>query len=115
MMVILNKHFVKLKLMMVRHCNLFVIFQTPLHIAVQTEQVQPVHILLYHGANPNLKDRNGNTPTHLAAQLKSVGCLGALLETKSYTSKYKSHVPDLDSVNYEGIFQNFRLMHHLVH
>lgn len=76
--------------------------QSPLHIAVQTEQVNAVKLLLYHGGNPNLKDRRGNTPIHLAAQLKSIDCLSALLDINVYTTKYKNNAPDLDSMNYAG-------------
>ena len=38
--------------------------KTLLHIAVQENNIEIVKFLLKHGANPNAKDANGNTPLH---------------------------------------------------
>uniref|UniRef100_A0AAQ5X788 RHD domain-containing protein n=1 Tax=Amphiprion ocellaris TaxID=80972 RepID=A0AAQ5X788_AMPOC len=42
--------------------------QTPLHLAVITQQREAVEALLLAGADPTLADRHGNTALHLAAQ-----------------------------------------------
>jgi ankyrin repeat protein len=40
---------------------------TPLHIAAGRGYRTIVELLLRHGADPNAKDRNGNTPLHYVA------------------------------------------------
>lgn len=54
---------------------------TPLHASVLEKQVDVTILLLESGANPNLVDINGNTPTHLAAaDGKSTDCLRVLID-----------------------------------
>lgn len=43
------------------------LYQTPLHLAVLTQQKEAVDALLLAGADPALTDRHGNTALHLAA------------------------------------------------
>ena len=52
--------------------------QTPLHLAVITGQDYIVGKLVTAGANPNMPDRNGHTPAHLACQRSSLACLEEL-------------------------------------
>ena len=40
--------------------------EAPLHVAVERKMYRVVEMLLAKGADPNLKDRNGNTPLHFA-------------------------------------------------
>eukprot|EP00879_Flechtneria_rotunda_P009718 GHRR01010167.1.p1 GENE.GHRR01010167.1~~GHRR01010167.1.p1 ORF type:complete len:315 (+),score=124.70 GHRR01010167.1:826-1770(+) len=42
--------------------------KTPLHLAVEAEEVDIVKMLLAKGANPNLADYDGATPLHLALE-----------------------------------------------
>ena len=52
--------------------------QTPLHLAVITGQAKIVGKLITAGANANMPDRNGHTPTHLACQRSYTECLEQL-------------------------------------
>ena len=54
--------------------------QTPLHLAVITGQAYIVGKLITAGANPNMPDRNGQTPAHLACQRSSLTCLEELFK-----------------------------------
>ncbi|CAF89768.1 unnamed protein product [Tetraodon nigroviridis] len=55
--------------------------QTPLHLAVLTQQREAVQALLLAGADPTLADRHGNTPLHLASQQGGDGgMVGFLLQ-----------------------------------
>ena len=68
--------------------------QTPLHLAVITQQPLVVKKLVTSGANVNLPDRNGHTPVHLACQRPSTECLELLFQTAKNT--------DLELKNFNG-------------
>ena len=68
--------------------------QTPLHLAVITEQAHIVGKLTTAGANVNLPDRNGQTPTHLACQRSSKECIEELCKAVI--------APDLELRNFNG-------------
>lgn len=53
--------------------------QTPLHLAVITQQREAVQVLLLAGADPTLGDHRGNTVLHLASQLGGKGGMVAFL------------------------------------
>ncbi|KAG7270189.1 hypothetical protein CRUP_016023 [Coryphaenoides rupestris] len=55
------------------------LYQTPLHLAVITQQTEAIEALLLAGADATLTDRHGNTPLHLAAQQVGGAMVGVLL------------------------------------
>lgn len=55
--------------------------QTPLHLAVITEQPELVDRLLEAGADPSLVDQGGNTPLHIACRWGSMACFSLLTQT----------------------------------
>ncbi|XP_055744655.1 nuclear factor NF-kappa-B p105 subunit-like isoform X3 [Salvelinus fontinalis] len=58
------------------------LYQTPLHLAVITQQRAVAEALLLAGADVTLSDRHGNTALHLAAQQKEGGMVGFLLKRR---------------------------------
>ncbi|KAJ1102934.1 hypothetical protein NDU88_000373 [Pleurodeles waltl] len=81
--------------------------QTPLHLAVITEQPQITQALLKAGCDPEIRDFQGNTALHLACErgsLRAVGLLTqhckrqqlqALLQTVNYSGRTCLHVAAL--------------------
>lgn len=51
---------------------------TILHHCVDMDKIDFVDMLLYNGADPNIKNKDGNTPLHIAAQ-KDLGKIMELL------------------------------------
>lgn len=70
--------------------------QTPLHLAVLTGNAEITSILLSFGAQPSLKDSNGNTALHLAVLHGNLDCVRAILNINNTKS-----LP-LDDFNDEG-------------
>jgi ankyrin repeat protein len=70
--------------------------QTPLHLAVLTDNVRLVRALMSAGASPNVVDRNGLTCIHQAAQLPSADCLRCLLDDSNC-------VANIEAMNYDGL------------
>lgn len=56
------------------------LYQTPLHLAVITQQKEAAKALLLAGADVTLTDRHGNTALHLAAGQRDGGMVGLLLQ-----------------------------------
>lgn len=54
--------------------------ESALHIAVRRGRFDCTMVLLTHGAMPNVKGKDGNTPLHLAMKVgfSSVGCFSRL-------------------------------------
>lgn len=71
--------------------------QTPLHLAVITQQREMVDVLLRAGADPAALDRNGQTALHLCCEYNQRECLSVVL-SQSLPSTC------LESRNYEGKF-----------
>ncbi|KAM9797847.1 B-cell lymphoma 3 protein homolog [Neosynchiropus ocellatus] len=60
--------------------------QTPLHLAVITQQPDMVEVLLRAGADPAAMDRNGQTAIHLCCEYSQLDCLSLLLTKKNPSS-----------------------------
>ncbi|KAM9353515.1 B-cell lymphoma 3 protein homolog [Symphorus nematophorus] len=70
--------------------------QTPLHLAVITQQAKMVEALLVEGADPAALDRNGQTAIHLCCEYNQRDCLSVVLSHSSSTTC-------LEIRNYEGL------------
>ncbi|KAM4014847.1 B-cell lymphoma 3 protein [Anomaloglossus baeobatrachus] len=68
--------------------------QTPLHLAVITDQPEFVALLLQHKANPLIPDRNGQTCIHLASEYGSIRSLEVII---------RAGIQDLETTNYHGM------------
>lgn len=86
------------------------LLQTPLHLSVFLNQPEVTRCLILKGANPEVPDRNGNTPLHLACEYGFMQCASMLLdELKEEEMKspfYDSSVrieQDLELQNWQGL------------
>ncbi|XP_077453890.1 B-cell lymphoma 3 protein homolog [Stigmatopora argus] len=70
--------------------------QTPLHLAVITQQVSMVEALLRAGSDPSVLDRNGQTALHLCCEYNHPECLHAVLLSPS-------SAVCLDMKNFQGL------------
>ncbi|XP_061078085.1 B-cell lymphoma 3 protein homolog isoform X2 [Conger conger] len=70
--------------------------QTPLHLAVITNQVILVEALLQGGSDPGVLDRHGQTAVHLCCEHGLTLCLERVLS-------HPSPLPCLEARNYEGL------------
>ncbi|CAI9731786.1 repeat domain-containing 46-like [Octopus vulgaris] len=64
--------------------------KTALHLAAIRGYSEIIELLLNHGANPNIKDRNGNTPLHWCGHIESTDLLvshGASLSIRNKMHK----------------------------
>ncbi|KAG2466527.1 NFKB1 factor, partial [Polypterus senegalus] len=84
------------------------LYQTPLHLAVITEQLTVVESLLKAKADVSLTDRNGNTALHLAAKEGQAAILGHLLqykEVKLLLNQPNSNGADIYKENFEPLYE----------
>ncbi|XP_040021276.2 uncharacterized protein bcl3 isoform X1 [Gasterosteus aculeatus] len=70
--------------------------QTPLHLAVITQQAAMVDALLRDGADPAALDRNGQTALHLCCEYDQRACLSVVLSHGQSSTC-------LETRNYEGL------------
>ncbi|XP_075049508.1 NF-kappa-B inhibitor alpha [Mixophyes fleayi] len=54
--------------------------QTPLHLAIITEQCEIAEKLLQAGCNPEIRDYRGNTPLHIASEKGSLCGVGVIVQ-----------------------------------
>ncbi|XP_053553743.1 NF-kappa-B inhibitor alpha [Bombina bombina] len=74
------------------------LYQTPLHLAVITEQPEIAQVLLQSGCDPEIRDLRGNTALHIACKQGSLRGVGVITQyAKSHHLKSL-----LQSVNYDG-------------
>ena len=71
--------------------------QTPLHLAVITQQANMVEALVREGADPAALDRNGQTALHLCCEYDQRDCLAVVLAHSSSSTC-------LEIRNFEGEF-----------
>ena len=67
------------------------LFQTPLHLAVLTNQVSLVRRLVVGGARLESRDHGGNMPIHLACKKNRLDCLRALLQPVRYEEQKRNN------------------------
>ncbi|XP_004612177.1 NF-kappa-B inhibitor alpha [Sorex araneus] len=72
--------------------------QTPLHLAVITNQPEIAEALLEAGCDPELRDFRGNTPLHLACEQGCLASVGVLTQTCGTQRLYSI----LRATNYNG-------------
>uniref|UniRef100_A0A674IZK4 NF-kappa-B inhibitor alpha n=1 Tax=Terrapene triunguis TaxID=2587831 RepID=A0A674IZK4_9SAUR len=72
--------------------------QTPLHLAVITDQAEIAEILLKAGCDPEIRDFRGNTPLHIACEQGSVRAVSVLTQYCQQHHLYSV----LQSANYNG-------------
>jgi len=85
-------------------------WQSPLHLAVLTQQPKIVRRLIMAGADPSLRNFRGNTALHLACANGDLACTKALtdpltsMERSEYLiSEQEPVIPqDLEQRNYMG-------------
>uniref|UniRef100_A0A8C8RBY6 NFKB inhibitor epsilon n=1 Tax=Pelusios castaneus TaxID=367368 RepID=A0A8C8RBY6_9SAUR len=80
------------------------LFQTPLHLAVYLEQPNVVRALIQKGVNPDLQDRNGNTPLHVACEQQNLQCATELLKEPASRESPEplESLQDLQLQNWQG-------------
>lgn len=84
--------------------------QSPLHLAVLTQQWEIVRWLIVAGARPNTRNLCGDSPLHIAARKGDINCCVAITksvdkrETDSLDLTYvPKNIPmNLEQWNYEG-------------
>ncbi|KAH3863816.1 nuclear factor NF-kappa-B p105 subunit-like isoform X2 [Dreissena polymorpha] len=76
--------------------------QTPLHLAVITNQPNAVDLLIRAGADTTLVDRLGYTPAHLAVLYNRIDCLKNLLKYLRPNMKPTEAFPELNVRCYNG-------------
>ncbi|MGK7944874.1 MAG: ankyrin repeat domain-containing protein [Microcystaceae cyanobacterium] len=56
-------------------------YQTPLHLALSSNQSEIIELLIQNGANINAQDKNGQTPLHLASQSNNLDKIEVLIQS----------------------------------
>ncbi|XP_067847593.1 nuclear factor of kappa light polypeptide gene enhancer in B-cells inhibitor, alpha b [Heptranchias perlo] len=73
--------------------------QTPMHLAVITQQPEVLRSLLWAGGDLGLRDINGNSPLHIACEMNLFSCMQTITE---FSTRHDMRNL-LDSKNYNGL------------
>ncbi|KAH3739692.1 hypothetical protein DPMN_046349 [Dreissena polymorpha] len=76
------------------------LLQTPLHLAVITDQPRVVRSLVSAGSDKDARDKNGDTPLHICCRKGYVDCIIALLDNNNLYGTTERI--DLSLLNYDG-------------
>lgn len=66
-------------------------FQTAMHLATLSSKPKIIRMLLIAGADPVIRDRNGNNPLHLASEAGDLQCVKALTTPISKSEIQEAH------------------------
>lgn len=73
--------------------------QTPLHVAIITEEAEIAEKLLQAGCDPEVRDYRGNTALHIACEQGSLRGVGVIVQYSKF------QIPSLlQCSNYDGMY-----------
>ena len=76
--------------------------KTALHLTTELKDTETTILLLDHGANPNLKDADSNTPLHTVCHMKDIKTATNILEKNGmFLTNHKSQTPDIGGLIFE--------------
>lgn len=79
--------------------NVLILLQTPLHLAIITEQAEIAEKLLQAGCDPEIRDYRGNTALHIACERGSLRGFGVIVQYGSFQLTSLLHC-----YNYDGMY-----------
>lgn len=82
----------------------FIFYQTALHLAIITEQIESVRLLMQCGADPTILDQNGFNALHHAVDAGFHSAIATLIEGPPRTSSLPITTVDPDALNLDGKF-----------
>lgn len=76
--------------------------ETALHVTCVHDKPEFIRALINLGADPNIPDKNGNTPLHVSVELGFLMCATKIMEKANYTTE-KSKELKIDLINDQGM------------